>query len=194
MHFYCLIKEIATVYAQSREKNYCTEKNYIKAEATLTKNAGMNAIKKKLLWTDQPLPYHPHLQRTKTNACFEAVLALLAKRVSLPGINSFVARITKPLLGTPLLQAFTAFVTSNSTKPLGLWGKMVTAPSPCWEVASASVPSSASHGEDQGMPRLRIVLVVWDSSHGFLTRYSRKWRRMKGTLLIELKLALWEYS
>ena len=46
MHFYYLTIEIATVYAQSREKNYCTEKNYIKAEATLTKNAGMNAIKK----------------------------------------------------------------------------------------------------------------------------------------------------
>ena len=49
MHFYCLTKEIATVYAQSREKNYCTEKNYIEAEATLTKNAGMNAIKKLFL-------------------------------------------------------------------------------------------------------------------------------------------------
>ena len=44
IHFYCLTIEIATVYAQSRETNYCTEKNYIKAEATLTKNAGMNAI------------------------------------------------------------------------------------------------------------------------------------------------------
>ena len=48
MHFYCLTIEVATVYAQSREKNYCTEKNYIKAEATLTKNVGMNAIKKLL--------------------------------------------------------------------------------------------------------------------------------------------------
>ena len=171
MRYYCLTIEVATVYAQSREKNYCTEKNYIKAEATLTKNVGMNAIKK-LLWTDQPPPYHPHLQRTKTNACFEAVLALEANRVSLPGLNSFVARITKPLLGTPLLQAFTAFVTSNSTKPLGLWGKMVTVPR--WGFTSASVPSSASHGEDQRMPRVRMVLVAWDSAHGFLTRYTRK--------------------
>ena len=48
MHFYCLTIGVATVYAQSREKNYCTEKNYIKAEATLTENVGMNAIKKLL--------------------------------------------------------------------------------------------------------------------------------------------------
>ena len=48
MHFYCLTVEVATVYTQSREKNYCTEKNYIKAEATLTKHVGMNAIKKLL--------------------------------------------------------------------------------------------------------------------------------------------------
>ena len=49
MHFYCLTIDTDTVYAQSREKNYCTEKNYIEAEATLTKNAGMNAIKKLFL-------------------------------------------------------------------------------------------------------------------------------------------------
>ena len=158
----------------------------------------MNAIKE-LLWMDQPPPCFcncllvPSLQRTKTNAYVElSMLALLAKRVSLPGSSSFVARITKPLLGTPLLQSFTAFVTSNSTKPLGWCGNIVTVP--CWGVASASVPSSASHGEDQGMPRRRIVLVVWDSSHGFLTRYTRRWRGIKGTVLKELPLALWEYS
>ena len=133
------------------------------------------------------------LQCTKTNACFEvSELALLAKRVSLPASSSFVARITKPLLGTPLLQAFTAFVTSNSTKPLGLWGKIVTVP--CWGVASASVPSSVSHREDQGLPGRRIVLVVWDSTHGFLTRCTCRWRGIKGTLFIESKLGLWEYS
>ena len=48
MRYYCLTIEVATVYAQSREKNYCTEKNYIKAETTLAKNVGMNAIKKLL--------------------------------------------------------------------------------------------------------------------------------------------------
>ena len=40
-------------------------------------------------------------QRTRTNACFEeSNMAWLAKRISLPGSNSFVARITKPLLVT----------------------------------------------------------------------------------------------
>lgn len=59
-------------------------------------------------------------QRTRTKACFEeSDMALLAKRMLLPRFSSLVARITRPLLGTPPLHFFTASVMSSSTNPAG---------------------------------------------------------------------------